>query len=84
MDGYGNIVSFSCIEDEIDLDNLADFFTRNSGIEDYVDETEILLAFAYYASQLTDEEIDGIDASTLIDEDWDDVIENIIDNRDEE
>ena len=49
----------------------------------YVDESEILLAFAYYAFQLTDEEIDSLDASTLIDEEWDDVIENIIDEREE-
>ena len=84
MDGQGNLVSFTDVEDEIDLENLADFFTRNGGIEDYVDESEILLAFAYYAFQLTDEEIDSLDASTLIDEEWDDVIENIIDNREEE
>ena len=36
------------------------------------------------SESLTDEEIDDIDASTLIYEDWDDVIEEIIDNREEE
>lgn len=85
MDGYGNIVSFDCIEDEIDYDYLADYLVKNPNyIEDYVDEVEIVLAFACYADALTDEEIDGIDASTLIHEDWDDVIEEIIDNREED
>ena len=49
-----------------------------------MNEVEIILAFACYAETLTDEEIDGIDVSTLIYEDWDDVIEDIIDNREEE
>jgi hypothetical protein len=49
-----------------------------------VDELDILLAFACYAETLTDKEIDDIDISTLIHEDWDDVIEEIIDNREEE
>lgn len=84
-DAYGDIVSFNCIEDEIDLDYLATFLVRNPKyIEEYVDEVEILLAFACYAESLTDEEIDDIDISTLINEDWDDVIEEIIDNREEE
>ena len=82
MDGYGNIVSFDCIEDEIDYDYLADYLVKNPNY--IVDEVEIVLAFACYADALTDEEIDGIDASTLIHEDWDDVIEEIIDNREEE
>lgn len=85
FDGYGNLVSFNCIEDEIDYDYLADYLVRNPNyIEDYVDEVEIVLAFACYAETLTDEEIDGVDASTLIYEDWDDVIEEIIDNREED
>lgn len=85
MDGYGNIVSFDCVEDEIDYDYLADYLVRNPNyIEDYVDELDIILAFACYADTLTDEEIDDIDASTLIYNDWDDVIEDIIDNREED
>ena len=85
MDGYGNIVSFDYIEDEIDYDYLADYLVKHpEHIEDYVDEVEIVLAFSCYAETLTDEEIDSIDASTLIYEDWDDVIEEIIDNREEE
>lgn len=85
MDGYGNIVSFDCIEDEVDFDILADYLVRHpEHIEEYVDEVEIVLAFSCYAETLTDEEIDNVDAETLINEDWDDVIEEIIDNREEE
>lgn len=85
MDGYGNIVSFDCIEDEVDFDILADYLVRHpEHIEDYVDDVEIVLAFSCYAETLTDEEIDNVDAETLINEDWDDVIEEIIDNREEE
>jgi hypothetical protein len=34
--------------------------------------------------ELTDEELDNVDAQTLVDEDWDDVIQDIIDNREVE
>ena len=88
MDGYGNLVSFDCLEDEIDLDYLADYCVRNpSAIEDYVDMADIFVAFACGAigiEELTDDEIDSIDAQTLVDNDWDDVIQDIIDNREEE
>lgn len=85
MDGYGNLVSFNDIFDEIDIDYLAGFCVNNPNyIEEYVDNADIILAFACYAETLTDEEIDNVDAETLIYEDWDDVIENIIDNREEE
>ena len=85
INGYGNIESFDYIEDEIDYDELADYLVNNPKyIEDYVDDEDIILAFSCYAESLTDEEIDGIDAETLINEDWDDVIEEIIDDREEE
>lgn len=88
FDGYGNIESFDNVMDVIDLDYLADYCERNpSAIEDYVSLSEIYLAFccgAIGVEQLTDEELDNIDSQTLIDEDWDDVIEEIIDNREEE
>jgi hypothetical protein len=85
MDGYGNLVSFNDIFDEIDIDYLAGFCVNNPNyIEEYVDNADIILAFACYAETLTDEEIDNVDAETLINEDWDDVIEEIIDNREEE
>jgi hypothetical protein len=85
FDGYGDMVSFDDIFTVIDLDELAEFCVRNpSEIEKYVDEDDIRLAFAYYAEELTDEEIEGVDVSTLIEEDWDDIVDDIVWKRGDE
>ena len=78
---YG-ITSFNDLHDVISLGALAEFCIDNPNyIWEYVNDSDIILAFGYYAQSLTDEEIGNIDAETLVCEDWDDVIEEIINNR---
>lgn len=84
-DGYGNLESFDNVTDKVDTCELADYCCKHpSYIEDFIDEDEIMYAFlhgAYGVEQLTEEEIGEIDYSTLIDTDWDEVIQDIIDDR---
>lgn len=85
FDSYGDMVSFDDIFEIIDLDELADFCTRNpSEIEGYVNEEDIRLAFAYYAEELTDNEIELVDVSTLVEEDWDEIVDDIVWRREQE
>lgn len=85
FNGYGNLVSFgeSELDEHIDFDNLADFLIdeadeddKQEFIDDNIDELEDAFR-EYYQVQTTDIYEDSLDDYNLLDDDWDEIIEEI-------
>lgn len=89
FDGRGNIKSFNSASDYIDIHDLADYLEKNGGVgikEDWLDEDDIRYVFAYNfcaATKLTEDEIEDIAIMDFILEDWNDIIANVIADREE-
>lgn len=85
LDGYGNLKSFGDmdVDEYVNFDNLADFLIdeadeddKQEFIDDNIDELED--AFRdYYQVQTVDVYEDSLDDYNLLDDDWDEIIEEI-------
>lgn len=85
FDGYGNPVSFNNPLPYISTSDLADYIMRN-GLEDKLEdwEDECLYAFLHLGpdlSELTEEEIENINGNDLLYTNWDELVVDIISDR---